>query len=155
MIWYFCKHHGHLQEGKSLWTATFWGITLVYQCDLRHCLPSMSYEAKWVTFNYFVFLSSKNHMWKVLLFDVSSILLSLHRNIEINITDYRHFAPAYLLGITRPTFTQSTAREPSMYTHIKYILLNHAIHSVLCMRNPYKSLYEFLQKKYPKRYKKF
>ena len=39
-----------------------------------------------------------------------------HRNIEINITDNLHFALAYLLGITRPTFTRSTGQEPSIHT---------------------------------------
>ena len=34
---------------------------------------------------------------------------------KINITDNRHFALIYLLGITRLTFTRSTAQEPSIY----------------------------------------
>ena len=42
-------------------------------------------------------------------------LSSYHRNIEINITDNRHFALVYLLGITRLTFTWSTAQEPSIF----------------------------------------
>ena len=36
-------------------------------------------------------------------------------HIEINNTDNRHFALVYLLGITRLTFTRSTAQEPSIY----------------------------------------
>ena len=44
---------------------------------------------------------------------MSSIII-FHRYIEINITDKRHFALVYLLGITRLTFTQSMAQEPSI-----------------------------------------
>ena len=54
--------------------------------------------------------------------------LSLYqRYIEINITDNRHFALVYLLGITRLTFTWSTAQEPSIYMCIKGTLLVHII----------------------------
>ena len=38
-----------------------------------------------------------------------------HRNIEINITDNRHFALFHLLGITRPPFTQSMAQESPIH----------------------------------------
>ena len=43
--------------------------------------------------------------------------LQYHPNIKINITDNRHFALAYLLGITRPTFTRSPAQELSLYIY--------------------------------------
>ena len=42
-------------------------------------------------------------------------LSPFHRYIEINITDNRHFALVYLLGITRQTVTGLTAQEPSIY----------------------------------------
>ena len=42
-------------------------------------------------------------------------LSPFHCYIEINITDNRHFALVYLLGITRLTFTRSMAREPSIH----------------------------------------
>ena len=43
-----------------------------------------------------------------------------HRYNEINITDNRHFAHVYLLGITRLTFTQSMAQEWSIHLHFRF-----------------------------------
>ena len=45
-----------------------------------------------------------------------SPLSSYHRNIKINITNIRHFALVYLLGITRLMLTGSTAQELSINT---------------------------------------
>ena len=46
---------------------------------------------------------------------IINLLNNYRRNIKINITDNRHFTLVYLLGITRLTFTQSTAQEPSIF----------------------------------------
>ena len=67
---------------------------------------------------YFVFLSSKNYMWKVY-YLMCPPLSPFHPYIKINITDNRHFALVYLLGKTRLTFTRSMAHEPSIYEEKK------------------------------------
>ena len=40
--------------------------------------------------------------------------------IEINITENRHFALAYLLGKTKLSFIRSTGLEPSMFVQLWY-----------------------------------
>ena len=45
----------------------------------------------------FVKIYKENPMWKLLLSDVS-LIIQFHLDIEINVTDNRHFAFVYLLG---------------------------------------------------------